>query len=181
MIIQKFKNEKPKPGSNMSIKTSLTGFEIRLAEKTDLELILTFIKHLAEYEKLSHMVTASSRDIEKYLFSEVPVAHVIFGVYNGEAVGFALYFYNFSTFLGKPGIYLEDLFVLEHMRGKGFGKELLRYLAKYAVDNGFGRFEWTVLDWNTPSINFYLSLGAEIKKEWLLNRLTGEALRRLAE
>jgi GNAT superfamily N-acetyltransferase len=144
-------------------------------------LILAFIKALAEYEKLSDMVCASVEDIEKYVFSEESVAEVIFGEFGGEPVGFALYFYNFSTFLGKPGIYLEDLFVLESMRGKGFGKELLRYLAKLAVDKGCGRFEWSVLDWNTPSIEFYKSLGAEIQKEWLLNRLTGPALVKLAE
>ena len=165
----------------MKIKTSIPGFEIRKAEKQDAGLILEFIKALAQYEKLSDMVVASIVDIEKNLFSEKPVAEVVFGEYKGQAVGFALYFYNYSTFLGKPGIYLEDLFVLESMRGKGFGKELLKYLAKLAVDKDCGRFEWTVLDWNTPSIEFYLSLGAEIKKEWLLNRLTGDALFKLAK
>jgi GNAT superfamily N-acetyltransferase len=162
-------------------ETNIPGFVIRKAEKKDAGLILEFIKYLAEYEKLTHMVTAETSDIEKYIFSDESVAEVVFGVYNGKEVGFALYFNNFSTFLGKPGIYLEDLFVLESMRGKGFGKELLRYLAKLALDKGCGRFEWSVLDWNTPSINFYKSLGAEIQTEWLLNRLTGEALLKLAE
>jgi GNAT superfamily N-acetyltransferase len=165
----------------MSKKTSIPGYSIRKAEKKDAGLVLEFIKALAEYEKLSHTVSANAMDIEKYLFSENPVAEVVFGEYQGKAVGFALYFYNFSTFLGKPGIYLEDLFVLESMRGKGFGKEILRYLAKLTIDKGYGRFEWVVLDWNTPSIEFYLSLGAEIKREWLLNRLTGEALLKLAD
>jgi GNAT superfamily N-acetyltransferase len=105
----------------MKIKTNIPDFTIRKAEKKDAGLILEFINHLAEYEKLSDMVVAGISDIEKYLFSENPVAEVIFGEYQGKTVGFALYFYNFSTFLGKPGIYLEDLFVLESMRGKGFG------------------------------------------------------------
>jgi GNAT superfamily N-acetyltransferase len=161
--------------------TKIPGFAIRKAEKKDAVMILNFINALAEYEKLPDMVCATVPDIEKNLFTEKPVAEVVFGELNGEAVGFALYFYNFSTFLGKPGIYLEDLFVLESMRGRGFGKELLRYLAKLAVDRGYGRVEWSVLDWNTPSIEFYKSLGADIMKEWLLNRLTGEALVRLAE
>jgi GNAT superfamily N-acetyltransferase len=165
----------------MNKKTNIADFIIRKAEKKDAGLILEFIQHLAEYEKLTDRVVAGIPDIEKYLFSESPVAEVIFGEYQGKTVGFALYFYNFSTFLGKPGIYLEDLFVLESMRGKGFGKGLLRYLAKLAVEKGCGRFEWSVLDWNTPSIEFYKSIGAEIKKEWLLNRLTGDALQKLAE
>jgi GNAT superfamily N-acetyltransferase len=148
-------------------------FTIRKAEKKDAALILEFIKHLAEYEKLSHMVSASVEDIYKNIFSEKPVAEVVFAEYKGEAVGFALYFYNFSTFLGKPGIYLEDLFVLESMRGKGFGKALLVYLAKLAVEKDCGRLEWAVLDWNIPAIEFYKSLGAEIQKEWLLNRVRG--------
>jgi GNAT superfamily N-acetyltransferase len=165
---------------DISSKTRIPGFEIRIAKKGDALLILSFIKALAEYEKLSEMVTATVSDIEKYIFSDKPVAEVIIGEYEGTPVGFALYFYNFSTFLGKPGIYLEDLYVHESMRGKGFGKELLKYIAKLAVDKGYGRFEWNVLDWNTPSIEFYKSLGAEIKKEWLLNRVTGEALKKLA-
>lgn len=166
--------------TTMTIKTGIPDFMIRKAEKKDASLILEFINDLAEYEKLEHLVCATVRDIEKHLFSENPVAEVVFGEYKGEAVGFALYFYNFSTFLGKPGIYLEDLFVLESMRGKGFGKELLKYLAKLTVEKGFGRLEWCVLDWNTPSIEFYKSLGAEVMKEWLLNRMTGEALEKLA-
>jgi GNAT superfamily N-acetyltransferase len=166
---------------NMIIKTKIKGFEIRKAEKKDAQLILDFIKALAEYENLTDMVIATVADIENNLFSEKPVAEVIIGDFEGKAVGFALYFYNFSTFLGKPGIYLEDLFVLRPMRGKGFGKQLLACLAKFAVEKGCGRMEWSVLDWNTPSIEFYKSLGAEIQKEWLLNRLTGEELVKLAE
>ena len=164
----------------MITKTSIPGFTIRKAEKKDVGLVLEFINALAEYERLADTVSATIQDIEKHIFSKSPVANVVFGEYFGEPVGFALYFYNFSTFLGKPGIYLEDLFIKESMRGKGFGKELLKYLARHAVDNGCGRFEWVVLDWNTPSIEFYLSLGAEIKREWLLNRLTGDELVKLA-
>ena len=160
----------------MTFKTTVPGFIIRKAQKEDAGLILDFIKALAEYENLSGMVSATVEDIERNLFSDKPVAEVLLGEYEGKPVGFALFFYNFSTFLGKPGIYLEDLFVLEPMRGKGFGKALLSCLAKLAVDKGCGRLEWCVLDWNTPSIDFYKSLGAEIMKEWLLNRLTGEAL-----
>lgn len=164
----------------MTIKTTLPGFQIRKAEKKDSALILQFIKDLAVYERLENTVTAKVEDIETALFSEKPFAEVVFGEYQGEAVGFALYFYNFSTFLGKPGIYLEDLFVKESMRGRGFGKELLSYLAQIAVEKGCGRLEWAVLDWNKPSIDFYLTLGAEIKKEWLINRLSGENLYKLA-
>jgi len=164
----------------MTIQTQIPDYVIRKAEKTDAALILNFIKALAEYEHMSDLVTSTVEDIEKNLFSGKPVAEVIFGEFNGEAVGFALYFYNYSTFLGRPGIYLEDLFVLESMRGKGFGKELLRHLARKALDEGCGRFEWCVLDWNTPSIDFYMSIGAEIKKEWLLTRLDGEQLREFA-
>ncbi len=153
---------------------------IRKATKKDAPKVLEFINHLAEYEKLSHMVVATLEDIEKNIFSEKPVAEVVFAEFEGKEVGFALYFYNFSTFLGKPGIYLEDLFVLESMRGRGFGKALLVYLASLAVEKGCGRLEWAVLDWNIPSIEFYKSLGAEIQKEWLLNRVTGEGLVRLA-
>ncbi|MCB9014026.1 MAG: GNAT family N-acetyltransferase [Bacteroidales bacterium] len=163
------------------MKESIPGFAIRKAEKKDIILILDFIKALAKYEKMSELVSAVPSDIEKYIFSEDAVAHVVIGEYEGMPVGFALYFYNFSTFLGKPGIYLEDLFVHEEMRGRGFGKELLKYLARLAVEKNCGRLEWCVLDWNTPSIKFYKSLGAEIKKEWLLNRLSGESLIRLAE
>lgn len=159
----------------------MEGFSIRNAEKKDAALILNFINLLAEYEKLSHEVIATEADIEKYMFGAHSVAEVIFGVYKGEEVGFAIFFHNFSTFLGKPGLYLEDVFIKKEMRGRGFGKQILGFLAKLAIDRGCGRFEWAVLDWNTPSIEFYRSLGAEIKKEWLINRLTGENLKNLAE
>ncbi|MCF8381602.1 MAG: GNAT family N-acetyltransferase [Bacteroidales bacterium] len=144
-------------------------------------LVLEFINHLAVYEKLSHEVVATAEDLGKYLFGEHRVAEVILGKFKGEVVGFALFFHNFSTFLGKPGIYLEDLFVLEEFRGKGFGKSLLTYLAKLAVDRNCGRLEWSVLDWNEPAIKFYKSLGASIMEEWLINRVTGEKLEGMAK
>ena len=144
-------------------------------------MVLDFIKKLAEYEKLSHEVIATEEKLERYLLGDKKVAEVVIGYYHNIPVGFALYFYNFSTFLAKPGIYLEDLFVLEEYRGLGFGKILLTYLAKLAIDKECGRVEWAVLDWNEPSIEFYKSLGATILKEWLVNRVTGDALVELAE
>lgn len=156
-------------------------FTIRVAESADVPLILEFIRKLADYERLSHEVVASEADLELYLFGKNKVAEVILA-YEGEIpVGFALFFQNFSTFLGKPGIYLEDLFVLEEYRGKGYGKSLLTYLAKLAVERKCGRLEWAVLDWNEPSIEFYKSLGASLLDEWIVNRVTGEKLHKLAE
>jgi GNAT superfamily N-acetyltransferase len=164
----------------MDITTRIDGFEIRKAVRGDVPLILDFIKKLADYEKLTHEVVATEKQLEKYLFGEEKVAEVVIGYYLGDPVGFALYFYNFSTFLAKPGIYLEDLYVLEAHRGKGFGKLLLAYLAKLAVEQGCGRLEWAVLDWNEPSIKFYKSLGAKLMDEWIVNRLTGQELEDLA-
>lgn len=143
-------------------------------------MILDFIKKLANYEKLSHEVVATEEALERYLFGTEKVAEVVIGYYHDRPVGFALYFYNFSTFLARPGIYLEDLYVLEEYRGKGFGKSLLCYLASLAVEKDFGRLEWAVLDWNEPSISFYKSLGAESMDEWIVNRATGESLRNMA-
>ena len=164
----------------MDRHTRIDGFEIRKAGRGDVSLILDFIRKLAEYEKLMHEVVATEEQLEKYLFGEEKVAEVVIGTYLGDPVGFALYFYNFSTFLAKPGIYLEDLFVLEAHRGKGFGKLLLAYLAKLAVEKGCGRLEWAVLDWNEPSIRFYKSLGAKLMDEWIVNRITGRELEELA-
>ncbi len=160
--------------------TTIKGFVIKKARLGDSGLILDFISKLAEYEKLSHQLIATTGDLDKYLFSEDAVAEVIIGYYNDKPAGFALFFHNFSTFLGKPGIYLEDLFVLEEFRGQGFGKKLLTYLASLAVERNCGRLEWAVLDWNEPSIQFYKSLGANIMNEWLINRLTGETLNEVA-
>jgi GNAT superfamily N-acetyltransferase len=155
-------------------------FTIRKAIKEDVLLILDFIKKLAEYERLSHEVVATPADLDRYLFGDEKVAEVVIG-YEGELpVGFALFFHNFSTFLGKPGIYLEDLFVIEEHRGKGYGTKLLAHLAAIAIERNCGRLEWAVLDWNEPSIEFYKSLGAKMMDEWIVNRMSGENLVHLA-
>jgi GNAT superfamily N-acetyltransferase len=165
----------------MNIRTKIDDFEIRKAGVYDVPLVLEFIRKLADYEKMSNEVTATEELLKRYLFGEEKAAEVIIGYYKGSPVGFALYFNNFSTFLGRPGIYLEDLFVLEEHRGNGFGTVLLAYLARLVVDNGWGRLEWAVLDWNEPSIEFYKSLGARLMNEWIVNRLTGKALVDLAD
>jgi len=162
------------------IETKINGFQIRKAGKREIPLVLDFIKRLAEYEKLSHMVVATEEQLEKYLFGKHKIADVVLGYYQDEPVGFALYFFNFSTFLCKPGIYLEDIFILEKFRGRGFGKVMLTYLAKLAVEKDCGRLEWAVLDWNKPSIDFYKSLGAQLMDEWIINRVSGETLEELA-
>lgn len=156
-------------------------FIIREATRKDISQILEFINVLAIYEKLEHEVVATEKDLEKYLFGNNKIAEVVIAYHTGRPVGFALFYHNFSTFLGKPGIYLEDLFVYEQFRGRGFGRKLLVYLANLALERDCGRLEWSVLDWNEPSISFYRSLGAELKKEWLLNRLSGDSLKKLAE
>lgn len=155
-------------------------FVIRKAEKEDVPVILDFIKKLAEYERLSREVVATRADLERYLFGDEKVAEVVIGYEGEEPAGFALFFHNFSTFLGKPGIYLEDLFVLEKHRGKGYGTKLLANLAAIAMERNCGRLEWAVLDWNEPSIEFYKSLGARMMDEWIVNRMTGESLSNLA-
>ena len=165
----------------MSIPTNIDPFSLRIAEVRDVPLILDFIKKLADYERLSHEVVATKEDLEKYLFGEEKVAEVILCFEGEVSVGFALFFHNFSTFLGKPGIYLEDLFVLEEYRGKGYGKSLLTYLARTALERDCGRLEWAVLDWNEPAIEFYKSLGATLLNEWIVNRVTGESLVKMAE
>ena len=164
----------------MVIPTKIAGFTIRHAEESDVPLILWFVKELANYEKLSHEVIATKEDFRQYLFGEKQFAEVVIGENHSNPVGYALYFYNFSTFTGRPGIYLEDLYVKPEEREKGFGKALLAYLAKLAVDQKCGRYEWAVLDWNEPSINFYESIGATIMKEWIINRVTGDSLLKLA-
>lgn len=151
------------------------------ADASDVPVILSFIRKLAEYEKLSHLVVATEENIREHVFGGNPVAEVLLAYWNEEPVGFALYFRNFSTFLGHPGIYLEDLFVEPAHRGRGIGKALLTRLAKIALERGYGRLEWAVLDWNTPSIEFYRSLGAAPLDAWTGYRLTGEALDRLAQ
>ena len=166
---------------NKIFKTSISGFDIRWAERKDIAVIKKLILAIAEYEKLSHEVKANEKDLDTYLFGEHKMAEVLLGYYENEPVGFALFFHNFSTFEGKPGIYLEDLFVYEEYRGKGFGKALLTCLAKIAVERGCARLEWAVLDWNKPALDFYVSLGARIMDEWLINRVTGESLTKMAE
>ena len=152
----------------------------RVAQEKDIPLILHFIKELAKYEKLENEVVATEKILREWLF-EKNIAEVIFATEGEEAVGFALYFHNFSTFLGRGGIYLEDLYVKEEYRGKGYGKGLLRYLAKIAVEQGCGRLEWSCLDWNISSIDFYLSLGAVPMSEWTAYRITGDRLLEFAE
>lgn len=154
---------------------------IRNAEKKDAALVLQFIRDLAVYEKLADEAVATIADIERHLFCDNPKAFALIAEWNGEPCGLALYFFNFSTFLGKHGVYLEDLFVRESHRGKGIGKALLARLAKIAKESDCGRLEWSVLDWNAPSIAFYKSLGAVSMDEWTVFRLTGGALSELAE
>ena len=158
----------------------MTKPEFRFAERRDTALILQFIKDLAEYEKMSDLVVATPEMLEEEMF-EKRKAEVLFVMENGREVGFALFFHNFSTFLGRAGLYLEDLFVLPEFRGKGYGKATLKKLAQIAVERGCGRFEWWCLDWNRPSIDFYLSLGAEPMSEWTTYRVAGEKLLKLAE
>ena len=152
----------------------------RPAEPRDAGRILTFIRALAEYEGMLDQVTATEELLEEWIF-EKKAARVLFAVSDGREVGFALYFHNFSTFLGRAGLYLEDLFVLPECRGQGIGKALLRELARIAKREGCGRMEWWCLDWNRPSIGFYRSLGAEPMSDWTVYRLTGETLDALAE
>ena len=158
----------------------MTKPEFRFAERRDTALILQFIKDLAEYEKMADLVVATPEMLEEEIF-EKRKAEVLFVMENGREVGFALFFHNFSTFLGRAGLYLEDLFVLPEFRGKGYGKATLKRLAQIAVERGCGRFEWWCLDWNRPSIDFYLSLGAEPMSEWTTYRVAGEKLLKLAE
>ena len=153
---------------------------IRSAVAADVPLILQFIRELAEYEKLAHQVVATEADIRGSLFGARPAAECLIAEFQGKPAGFALFFHNFSTFLGKPGIYLEDLYVKPELRGKSVGRRLLAQLAKLAVSRGCGRFEWAVLDWNAPAIGFYRNLGAQMLDDWKINRLTGEALQKLA-
>ena len=154
--------------------------EFRYARKGDEALILHFIKQLAVYEKMEDEVIATETLLREWLF-EKKKAEVIFAVISGKEVGFALFFHNFSTFLGRAGIYLEDLFVEPEYRGRGYGKALLRELAKITLERNCGRLEWSCLDWNTPSIDFYKSLDAEALDEWTMYRLTGTTLQNMAQ
>ena len=152
----------------------------RFATETDTPLILDFIRQLAEYEKMSQEVVATEALLREWIF-EKQKAEVLFAVTEENEVGFALFFHNFSTFLGRAGIYLEDLFVLPEYRGRGCGKGLLKELAKLTVERGCGRLEWSCLNWNRPSIDFYLSLGAVPMEDWTVYRVTGKTLTDLAQ
>lgn len=157
----------------------MNGFAYRYATQQDTPLILELIKGLAEYEKMSEDVVATEELLKEWIF-EKEKAEVIFALENEKEVGFALFFHNFSTFLGRAGIYLEDLYILPAYRGKGYGKALLHTLAKIAVKRGCGRLEWVCLDWNQPSIDLYVSLGAEAQKEWTIYRMAGQQLKSFA-
>ena len=154
--------------------------DYRFAERKDTALILEFIKALAEYEKLSDEVVATPETLEEWIFNRQK-AEVIFALEDGVEVGFALFFHNFSTFLGRAGLYLEDLFVKPVYRGRGYGKGLLATLAKIALERGCGRLEWVCLDWNKPSIDFYKSLGAVSMDDWTIYRVAGDTLKQLSE
>ncbi len=154
--------------------------EITAATPADVPVLFELVLALAEYEKLSHEVTGTSAALAESLFGERPYAEALVARVDGKGVGFALFFHNFSTFLMQPGIYLEDLFVLPECRGLGIGKALLQRLGQLAVERNCGRLEWMVLDWNDPAIQFYERMGATIKAEWQLCRVTGAALAHLA-
>ncbi len=158
----------------------MKNLNIRLAEPADTLLILKFIKELAEYEKLAHEVVATKEILDKTLFGERSYAEVIIAEYNNEPVGYTLFFHNFSTFLGKPGLYIEDIYVTPEQRGKGIGKALLAYCARLAKERKCGRMEWWVLKWN-PARKFYETIGAEAMDEWVVYRLTGEAMERMGK
>jgi GNAT superfamily N-acetyltransferase len=156
-------------------------FEIKPAELKDKSIVLSFIKQLAEYEKLALTVTATEELIAEHLFGKNAVAECVIGYFENKPVTFALFFKNFSTFVGKPGLYLEDLFVLPEYRGFGFGKKMLLYLVKLAKERNYGRFEWTVLNWNTPAKNFYVKIGAELMEEWQIFRITEDKFEKCLE
>jgi GNAT superfamily N-acetyltransferase len=163
------------------IPTAQPGVKLRFAQRGDAALVLTFIRELAEYEQLPHEVRADADTLAESLFGDAPGAEVVIAEADGAPAGFALFFHNYSTFLGRRGLYLEDLFVRPAHRGKGLGRVLMAFLAKLAVDRDCGRFEWSVLDWNKPAIDFYRSLGARGMDEWTGQRLTGPALHALAD
>lgn len=158
---------------------SMSAHEIRLATSADIPAILELIRELAEYERLLDQVVADESALNRALFGERQFAEALLATVQDQAIGFAFFFHNFSTFLGKPGMYLEDLYVRPAFRGQGFGKALLTRVASIAVERDCGRMEWSVLDWNTPSIRFYESLGASPLSDWTIYRLTGDALRSL--
>jgi len=158
----------------------MTMLNIRPATRADAPVIASLVRELAEYEKLLPEAKATPADFLRELESPNPVIHVLMAEFNGTPVGFALYFFNFSTFVGRPGLYLEDLFVRPTERSRGIGRELLRALARIARERGCGRMEWAVLDWNEPALRFYRSLGARQMKEWIVHRLTPVEIEKLA-
>ena len=162
------------------MSTSLPQFEIVPASPSDVGEVVAMIRELADFEKLSHLCVSTEADISSALFGTPARAEVVIGKADGEATCFALFFHNFSTFLGRPGLYLEDLFVRPAHRRKGYGRALLAHLAQLAERRGCGRFEWSVLDWNASAIRFYESLGATVLPDWRITRVTGDALTRLA-
>ena len=164
----------------MTIPSTRIQLEIRPATAADVPTILSLIKELADYERLSHEVIATEADLRHWLFGDRPVAEVVIGDYQGAAVAYALFFHSFSTFLGKPGLYLEDLYVKPDYRHQGFGRQLLSHVAYLARLGNCGRLEWSVLNWNTPAIELYENLGAVPTREWTVYRLSGKALERLA-
>jgi len=163
----------------MDVTTAGT-LRIERATERDVPLILRLIKELAEYERMSDEVVATEDRLRRTLFGPRPAAEVVVAYAGDEPAGFALFFHNYSTFLARPGLYLEDLFVVPKFRGRGYGKALLVHLAKLAVERDCGRFEWSVLDWNEPAIGFYKKLGATPMEAWTIMRVTGDALRKLA-
>ena len=160
------------------MKTELV---IREANTGDCEILLELIKELADYEKLPDQVSATPDILRESLFGNSPPAHAVIAEYQQQAVGYALYFYNFSTFTGKPGIYLEDIYIKQEYRGRGYGKSLMSYVAGLAIAHNCARMEWSVLDWNAPAIEFYRSIGAEPMNNWTVQRLVGKALIKLAD
>ncbi len=162
------------------IETRIAGLSLRLATANDVPQILSFIRQLADYEKLLDMVVADEAKLTATLFGDKAYAEVVIADYQGKPAGFALFFHNYSTFLAKPGIYLEDLFVDPSLRGLGIGKALITYLATLAVQRDCGRLEWSVLDWNQPAIEFYQSLGAQMLHDLRINRVTGQTLQAMA-
>lgn len=161
--------------------TIASKFNIRPATENDVSSIYSLIKELADYERLSHEVAATEEDIRQSLFGGRPFAEVLLGEYEDIPISYALFFYNFSTFNGKPGIYLEDLYVKPQYRSNGFGRRMLAHIARVAKEHNCGRFEWSVLDWNEPAIRTYDRLNAKPMKEWILYRLSGKALNKLAD
>jgi GNAT superfamily N-acetyltransferase len=164
-----------------SIQTKIIGLTLRFAETKDVPIILEFIKELADYEKLSHEVVATEEKLSKSLFGDRPFVEVIIADYLTKPVGFSLFFHNFSTFLGQPGIYIEDIYIKPEHRGMGIGKTILVFLARLAVERGCGRIEWSVLDWNINALNFYNELGAQAMDGWTVYRLSGETLTNLSK